>query len=98
MKQELIEKYAELVAKTGANVQPGQYVVIRTDVSQEYFASLVARECYKLGAKRVFVHWQSAKLTSVDYNEAKEENLYEVPSFEEECQAFMAKHLSLIHI
>ena len=34
MKQELIEKYAELVAKTGANVQPGQYVVIRTDVSQ----------------------------------------------------------------
>ena len=96
MKQELIEKYAELVAKTGANVQPGQYVVIRTDVSQEYFASLVAKECYKLGAKRVFVHWQSAKLTSVDYNEAKEENLYEVPSFEEECQAFMAKHTPIL--
>lgn len=96
MKEELLQEYARLIAKVGANVQEGQYVVIRTDVSQEKFAALVSNECYKLGAKRVFVHWQSAKLAKVDYNNCDIEEMKQVPSFVEECHKFMAKECPIL--
>lgn len=96
MNEELIKKYAELVVKTGANVQEGQYVVIRTEVNQEYFASLVAKECYKAGAKRVFIHWKSALLEKVDYDFCKESVLSEVPTFEEAAHKFMADNLPIL--
>lgn len=96
MNQELVEKYAELIVKTGAAVQPGQYVVIRTNVSQEKFASLVSRKCYEAGAKRVFVHWQSAEMDRVDYQCADLDVLKTVTSFEEECHKFMADNLPVL--
>ena len=55
MKEELLVSYAQLIATSGANVQKGQYVLIYASVEQEHFASLVAKECYALGAKRVLV-------------------------------------------
>jgi aminopeptidase len=96
MKQELIEKYAELIVKVGANVQKGQYVVIRTGVFEEEFASIVAKQCYLAGAKRVFVHWQSPKMDMVDNQYASEEALKEVPLFEEECHRFMLNELPVL--
>lgn len=96
MDTKLLDAYADLIVKTGANVQPGQYVVIRTNVELEPFASLVARKCYQHGAKRVFVHWQSAKMDQVDYQEASEEVLSDVPSFEEEAHKFMADHTPIL--
>lgn len=96
MKQELLQKYAELIVRTGANVQEGQCVVIRTNVALEDFAAVVAKECYLAGAKRVFIHWQSAKLDKVDYNYAKEEDLCWVPEFEEYCHKFMSDHLPVL--
>lgn len=96
MKQEIIEKYAELIVRTGANVQKGQYVVIRTGVFEEDFAAIVAKECYKAGAKRVFIHWQSAKLDLVDNRYADEEALKEVPLFEEEAHRFMLEKLPVL--
>lgn len=96
MKQEIIEKYAELIVRTGANVQKGQYVVIRTGVFEEDFAAIVAKECYKAGAKRVFIHWQSAKLDLVDNLYADEDSLKEVPAFEEEAHRFMLDKLPVL--
>jgi aminopeptidase len=96
MKQELIEKYAELIVKVGANVQKGQYVVIRTGVFEEEFASIVAKQCYLQGAKRVFVHWESPKLNLVDNQYADEEVLKEVPFFEEACHKFMLDELPVL--
>jgi aminopeptidase len=54
-------KYAELIARTGANVQKGQYVLIRANVGIEDFAAKVAEECYKAGASRVVFEWQSRR-------------------------------------
>ena len=55
MTKKLIKKYAELVARVGANVQKDQEVVINASVDQVEFVSLVVEECYKLGAKSVTV-------------------------------------------
>ncbi len=96
MNKELLRKYAQLIVKTGANIKEGQCVVIRTNVALEDFAALVSEECYKAGAKRVFVHWQSAKMDKVDYNYAQLDNLCWVPSFEEECHKFMRDELPVL--
>lgn len=96
MNQEIIEKYAELIVRTGANVQKGQYVVIRTGVYEEDMASLVAKKCYEAGAKRVFVHWQSAKMDKVDLDYADKDVLAEVPAFEEYAHKFMLDELPVL--
>lgn len=96
MKLELLKKYAQLIVRTGANVQKGQYVVIRTNVYEEEFASLVAKECYLAGAKRVFIHWLSQKMDVIDNKYADEENLKDVTSFEEEAERFMLEKLPVL--
>src|SRR5574344_1009172 len=70
MDQHILEKYAELIVRSGIALQKGQSVIIRTNVNQEAFASLVAEECYKAGAKRVSFQWQSAVMDSLDFRYA----------------------------
>lgn len=96
MDKKLIESYAELIVKTGANIQKGQYVVIRTGVFEEEMAAIVAEKCYQAGAKRVFIHWQSALLDKVDNLYADEEELKKVPLFEEYAHKFMLDELPVL--
>ena len=42
----ILQKYAELIVHTGANVQPGQVVQLSISVEQHEFAALVTEECY----------------------------------------------------
>jgi aminopeptidase len=93
MDKVIIEKYAELIVKAGIALKKGQDVVIRTDVSQEEMAALVSKVCYQNGARRVYVHFQSAKLDRVDYDNAVLEDLFIVPPFEEAAHKFMADDL-----
>ncbi len=93
MDERLIENYAELIVREGANVQKNQYVVIRTGVYEEEFASIVARKCYEAGAKRVFMRWESSKLNQVDLLYADEEDLKHVFYFEEMESKFMLDEL-----
>ncbi|MFA6860784.1 MAG: aminopeptidase [Bacilli bacterium] len=90
MDKKILDSYADLIVKAGANVQKGQYVVIRTNPCCEEFAALVAKKCYEAGAKQVFVHWISSSLNKVDYQYAAEEQLSTVLPFEEACHKFMA--------
>ena len=62
MKQERLKKYAELIAKMGANVQKGQDVIIRAEIDQGPFVRMVTKECYKLGARKVIVEWHDDQL------------------------------------
>ena len=57
MKKTVLKKYARLIAERGANVQKGQEVFIAAALDQPDFVTLVADECYKLGAKKVVVDW-----------------------------------------
>jgi aminopeptidase len=53
----LLNKLAKLAVVTGANVQKGQEVVIRTTTEAKELAREVAKESYRAGAKRVNVQW-----------------------------------------
>lgn len=90
MSLELQREYAKLIAKVGANIQKGQYVIIRTNPEIEEFASIVCEECYKLGAKKVFLDWKSQLISSIDYKYSQLDTLSQVLTFEEEKEKFNA--------
>lgn len=93
MKEELLVSYAQLIATSGANVQKGQYVIIYASVEQEHFATLVSKECYALGARRVLVRWTSVAKARVDYEYADVDELSTLLPQEEEEYKFMADKL-----
>ena len=53
----LLARYAEVVARVGVNVQPGQLVSIRGLVEHAEFARAIAGACYAAGAGRVDVDY-----------------------------------------
>ena len=80
----LLQKYARLIVRTGANVQPGQVVQLTVSVEQHDFAALIIEECYQAGAKKVNVEWQYDKKAKLDYLYADRETLGTVLPWEEE--------------
>ncbi|WP_405058869.1 aminopeptidase [Kribbella sp. NBC_01505] len=57
MKEELLERFADLVVQVGVNVQPGQGVVINADLAQAEVARAVVERAYVAGAGWVEVLW-----------------------------------------
>ena len=53
VKKELLQEYARVVARIGARVQKGEIVIIRPQLDQPEFVTMVVEECYKAGAKKV---------------------------------------------
>ena len=54
-----LDKYAELAISVGINLQKGQPVVLRTDVQNAFFAEIVAKKAYELGASNVYTVWSN---------------------------------------
>lgn len=73
-----IEKaYAKLIVTSGLALKKGQSVIIKANVDQEDFVSLVTKECYAQGAKYVYVFWQSEKVNKVQMKKASTKALCE---------------------
>lgn len=81
--QKLLQKYAELIVRTGANVQPGQVVQLSVSVEQHEFAALMIEECYKAGAKKVNVEWLCDAQSRLNYQYAAQDVLSQVLPWEE---------------
>ena len=58
MNNELLTRYARLIVRTGANVQPGQRVELVIAVDQQALAALITAEWYAAGAQYVELKWQ----------------------------------------
>ena len=99
MKKAILHKYAKLTAKVGANVQKGQDVVILASVDQEELATMIVEECYKLGARRVMIEWNSDKFTKLAFQKESVETLSEVTPWVIEKQKYYCKELpAMIYI
>jgi len=57
---ERLERYAELVVRVGANVQPGQEVFLLPKVEHHELARALARQSYQAGASYVHVRYQDS--------------------------------------
>ena len=91
--QHLLQKYADLIVRTGANVQPGQIVLLTIAVEQHEFAAMVIEACYKAGAKKVNVDWTSDVQSRLNYLYAEQETLSRVLPWEEAKMKQMVEDL-----
>ena len=60
MTDERLERYAELVVRVGANVQPGQEVFVTPAIEHRELARALARQAYRAGASYVHVVYGDA--------------------------------------
>lgn len=93
MKKSVLRSYANLIAKTGVNVQKGQEVVITADLDQPEFVKMVVEECYKLGASKVIVNWGYQPLAKIHTRYVSMKTLAKVEKWEEERMAHYAEVL-----
>ena len=81
--QEVLKSYARLIVRSGADVRPGQTVLLFLAVEQAPFAALLTEECYLAGAKKVQLEWQSDPISRLHFQYADQEVLSEVLPWEE---------------
>ncbi len=75
MNKTMLRKYAALIAKCGVNVQKKQDVIITAELDQPEFVEMLVKECYKLGAKKVYVEWTHQPLTALNVRYCTEKAL-----------------------
>ena len=90
----LIKKYAELIVKTGANVQKGQIVELSSSIENASFAEIVMEECYKAGAKFVMVNWINEKASVLTYKYAELEELKKIKPYAKARYEYLVENKS----
>ncbi len=93
MDKNVLQRYARLIAVSGINIVPGQYVVIRTALEQLEFVEQLVEECYRAGAGKVIIEWRYQPLTKLDIQYQSDEVLGLVESWDEERMKQMAEKL-----
>lgn len=79
--QDRIDSYAALVVEIGANVQPGQEVVVYADISHAPIAQAVAERAYAVGAHRVLVEYGDIAVRRSALRHAPESALTSAPAW-----------------
>jgi aminopeptidase len=80
--QDRIDAYAALVVRVGANVQPGQEVLVQADIAHAPIARAVAEQAYVAGAERVRVEYYDLQVRRSALRHAPESALTSVASWE----------------
>lgn len=93
MTRELLQTYARLIVRSGANVQPGQTVALMIAVDQAPFAEMLTEECYRAGARKVNLEWVCDGVSRLHYQYAEQETLSRVLPWEEAKAAQMTEDL-----
>ena len=83
MKKTVLRKYAQLIAQTGVNVQPGQEVFIAADLDQPEFVKMLGEEGYKSRPNKVEVDWSYQPLQKLHYRYRTLTTLSKLDNYEE---------------
>lgn len=84
MKQNLLEKYARLIVKTGINIQQDQILVINSPIECAEFARLVAQVAYQEGARDVVMNWKDELFSRIRFLQAPEVVFEEFPEWQKQ--------------
>jgi aminopeptidase len=82
MSQGRLTRYAKLVVKVGANVQPGQYVLVTADIAHAPVVREVVEQAYLAGARRVDVGYADGYVRRSTLRHAPAETLTTAPAWE----------------
>ena len=80
----LLEKYANLIVKTGVNIQKGQTLVISTPIECASFARMIAEVAYLAGARDVVMNWKDELFSKMRFLQAPEEVFEEFPEWQKQ--------------
>ncbi len=61
-----LKNYANLIIKSGVNIQKGQILMINSPIESAYFARLAAQAAYDAGASEVVVKWNDEKMQKIN--------------------------------
>ena len=84
MNKEALKKYAQLVVKTGINIQPNQTLVVSTPVECAPFARILSETAYEEGAREVVLNWSDEISSRIRYLHGADEIFDEVPEWRRE--------------
>ena len=76
-----IQEYAQLLVRTGLNVQPGQQVNIFSPVDCAALTRLCVEACYDAGAREVTVMWNDDTVSRLKYLRADDAVFDEMPAW-----------------
>lgn len=91
MNKVMLEKYADLIVKTGINLQKGQILVISSPVDCAYFTREIAEIAFKEGAKDVVINWRDDLFSRIRFLRAPEEVFEEFPEWRKEFYVSYAR-------
>jgi len=84
MNEQMLEKYARLIVKTGINLQKNQVLVIKSPIECASVTRRVAEIAYQEGAKDVVVFWQDELFSKIRYLHAPEDIFDQFPEWQKE--------------
>ncbi len=76
-----LAKFAEIIVRTGVNLQNGEELVISSPIDCAEFARRLAEEAYKAGAKKVSVIYKDDLLSKISFTYSDVDTLCEVPEW-----------------
>jgi aminopeptidase len=84
MNTESLKKYAELLVKTGVNIQRDQTLVIYSPIECAAFTRIIAETAYEIGARDVVISWRDELFSKIRFLKAPEEIFDEFPEWQRE--------------
>lgn len=92
MNDKLLHKYAQLIVKTGLNIQKKQTLVIFAPIECANFARMVAEIAYDEGAREVVIDWKDELSSKIRFLKAPDEIFDEFPDWKKEFYNFYANN------
>lgn len=80
----LLKKYADLIVKTGVNIQQGQTLVIFSPIECASFARTIGEVAYQAGARDVVIQYKDELFSKMRFLQAPEEVFEEFPAWQKE--------------
>jgi aminopeptidase len=84
----LLKRYAQLIIKTGINIQKDQILVISSPIEGAEFARIVAEAAYREGAGDVVLNWGDEKFSKIRFLNAPEKVFEEFPQWRKDFYSF----------
>ena len=82
MKNDLLEKYALLLIKTGINIQKDQTLVVSSPIECASFVRILSKIAYSEGAREVVINWRDEISSKIKFMNAPEEVFEEYPEWQ----------------
>ena len=81
MNAKILSTYADLIIRTGVNLQKGEMLVINAPIDSRELVEKVVKSAYKAGARNVEVQWLDDKISRLNYKYRSKKELTKIPDW-----------------